>query len=189
MNIDEHGIGHYLGNSLYLQQWTTAEGTSSRLNWRTTRQSIPTGTGHWQPSFRWEIPFCHFFNMVPKLDKITCNMTFGHFSNISTSWKLEMNIFSGSTNLRRLLGEYEPFNALYCYCKGLLSLSYGPKIGQNYMKYDFWALFKHFPNVIFHAILTNFWTIWPTQKPLTLPKKYVKGLIIQNLRVGRNDFS
>ena len=56
-----------------------------------------------------------------------------------------MNMFSGSTNLRRLLGEYEPFNALYCYCKGLLSLSYGPKIGQNYMKYDFWVLFKQFP--------------------------------------------
>ena len=32
-------------------------------------------------------------------------------------------------------------------------------------------------NVIFHAILTNFGTIWPTQRPLTLPTKYVKGLI------------
>ena len=31
-------------------------------------------------------------------------------------------------------------------------------------------------NVIFHAILTNFWTIWPTQRPLTVPRKnFFKG--------------
>ena len=53
-----------------------------------------------------------------------------------------MNTFSGSTIFWGLLAEYEPFNLNYCYCKGLSS-GY-PKIGQNYMKYDFWALFNHF---------------------------------------------
>ena len=36
-------------------------------------------------------------------------------------------------------------------------------------------------NVIFHAILANFWTIRPTHRPLTLPKKYVKGLIFSQI--------
>ena len=56
---------------------------------------------------------------------------------------IEINPFSGSTILWSILGEYEPFNILR-YCKGLLSGSYGPKIGQNCMKYDILALFKHF---------------------------------------------
>ena len=60
-----------------------------------------------------------------------------------------MNTFSGSTIIFRLLEVYyiyEPLSELYCYCKGLPSGScpYGPKIGQNYMKYDFRALFDHF---------------------------------------------
>ena len=72
-----------------------------------------------------------------------------------TSWALfdhfhlkniEMNIFSGGTFFWRLLGEYEPLSVPYCYCKELSSESraYGPKVGQNYMKYDFWALYDHF---------------------------------------------
>ena len=57
-----------------------------------------------------------------------------------------MNPFSGSTIFWRLLGEYEPLSVPYCYCNGLSSKSraYSPKIGQNYMTYDFWALFDHF---------------------------------------------
>ena len=47
-----------------------------------------------------------------------------------------MNLFSGSTNLWTILGEYEPFNMLLQQCKGLLSGSYGPKTGQNCMKYE-----------------------------------------------------
>ena len=47
-------------------------------------------------------------HIVPKLSKITLNMTFEHFSNISTSQKLEFNTFSGSTNLWRLSEDYEP---------------------------------------------------------------------------------
>ena len=72
--------------------------------------------------------------MDPNLTKITSNMSFGHFSSILTSQKLEMNAFSGSTIF---LGEYEPLSVLYCYCKGLSSGSCGPKIGQSYMKYYF----------------------------------------------------
>ena len=37
---------------------------------------------------------------------------------------------------------------------------------------------KSSQNVIFHAILANFGTIWPTQKHLALPTKYVKWLIL-----------
>ena len=71
---------------------------------------------------------------------------FGHFFIIFTSKKIEMNPFFGSTILWRLLGDYEPSSVLYCYCKRLSSGigAYGPKIGQNCMKYDFWALFDHF---------------------------------------------
>ena len=36
---------------------------------------------------------------------------------------------------------------------------------------------KSAQNVIFHPILAHFGTIWPTQKSLTLPTKYVKWLI------------
>ena len=73
-------------------------------------------------------------------------MTSGHFSIIFTSKKKEMNPFSGSTIFWRLLGEYEPLSVLYCNCEGLSSKSRasGPKIGQKYMTYDFWALFDHF---------------------------------------------
>ena len=53
-----------------------------------------------------------------------------------------MNPFPGSTNLWRLLGEYEPFKVLCWWCKGLLSGSYGPKIGQNCMKYDILGTFR-----------------------------------------------
>ena len=57
---------------------------------------------------------------------------FEHF----TLKKIEMSPFSGSTILWTILGEYEPLNVLCWYCKGTLSGSYGPKIGQNCMKYD-----------------------------------------------------
>ena len=61
----------------------------------------------------------------------------GTFRTFSlTSKKTDMNPFSGSTNLWTILGEYEPFNMLLRQCKGLLSGSYGPKTGQNCMKYE-----------------------------------------------------
>ena len=37
---------------------------------------------------------------------------------------------------------------------------------------------KNAQNVIFHAFLANFGTMWPTQKSFTLPTKYFKWLII-----------
>ena len=58
--------------------------------------------------------------------------------------KIEMNPFSGSTNFWRLLGEYEPFKVLCWWCKGLLSGSCGPKIGQNCMQYDIVGTFQIF---------------------------------------------
>ena len=73
-------------------------------------------------------------------------MTFRHFSVIFTSKtkKKEMNPFSGSTILWSILEEYEPFNVLPWYFMGLLSGSYGPKIGQNCMKYDIFDTFRSF---------------------------------------------
>ena len=55
-----------------------------------------------------------------------------------------MNLFSGSTNLWRLLGEYEPLNVLCWSFKVPLGVSYIPKIGQNYMKYDILGTFRTF---------------------------------------------
>ena len=43
-----------------------------------------------------------------KLVKMARNTTFGHILFIFTSLKLEMDALSGRTNLRRLLGGYEP---------------------------------------------------------------------------------
>ena len=100
---------------------------------------------------------------VPKLAKITWNIIFRHFSNISTSCNLVMNMFSGSTNLWGLLIVFLSFNALYLCYKGLLSDSYGRKIGQNYIKYEFWSLSEHFHftevrNEYFFDI-TNLWRL------------------------------
>ena len=53
-----------------------------------------------------------------------------------------MDRSSGSTNLRRLLRKHSPLNVPQWYCKGPLSVSKGPKISQNYMKYNIWALFN-----------------------------------------------
>ena len=41
-----------------------------------------------------------------------------------------------------------------------------------------WKCSKSAQNVIFHAILANYGTIWPTQRPLTLPRKYFWGPIV-----------
>ena len=57
--------------------------------------------------------------------------TFEHISYISTSKKLEFNALSGSTNLWRLLGEYEPLIGHSWLYKGPLNGSECPKIGQN----------------------------------------------------------
>ena len=55
-----------------------------------------------------------------------------------------MNPFSGSTYLWKLFGEYEHLKVLCWYCKGPLSGSYGPEIGQNCMKYDILGTFQTF---------------------------------------------
>ena len=48
-----------------------------------------------------------------KLVKMARYTTFGYIPYISTSHKLEINPFSGSTNLWRLLRGYEPLNVLH----------------------------------------------------------------------------
>ena len=67
-------------------------------------------------------------------------MTFLHFLDISTSQKLEMFTFSGSTNLWGILENYEPLHVLLQYYKGTFECVKGPKIEI----YDFWALPVHF---------------------------------------------
>ena len=49
-----------------------------------------------------------------KMIKITKYTTFGHFKGIFTSKNLVLNTFSGSTNLWRLMGEYEALDVLLC---------------------------------------------------------------------------
>ena len=84
---------------------------------------------------------------------------------------IEMNSFSGSTIFWGLFGEYQPFNLNYCYCKGLSS-GY-PKIGQTYMKYDFWALLIIFPvgKLEMNAFsgITIFWRLLGEYLPLNVP--------------------
>ena len=46
--------------------------------------------------------------------------------------------------LMEYLEEHEPLNVLFWYCKGPLSGSYGPKIGQKCMKYDVLGTFRTF---------------------------------------------
>ena len=111
---------------------------------------------------------------------ITWNMTFEHFSNISTSWKLEMNTFSGSTIFWGLLEEYESLDIEYCYCKGLLSGSDGPKIGQNFSFYYFPALFEHFHSKKLKmdrfSGSTNLWTLLWEYNPSHVLLSYYRGL-------------
>ena len=46
-----------------------------------------------------------------------------------------MNSVSGSSDLKRLMGEYESFNVIHWWYKGLLRGLGGPKIGQNCQRY------------------------------------------------------
>ena len=55
-----------------------------------------------------------------------------------------MNPFSGSTILWSIFGEHEQVNVLRRLYKGLLSGSYGPKIGQICIKYDIFDTFRSF---------------------------------------------
>ena len=82
----------------------------------------------------------------------------------------------------------------------MLKGSYSPKILQKIVLPEIgfisiffkWKWSKSAQNVIFHAILTNFGTIWPTQKPLTLPKSTLNGSyspkILQKNSTTKNGF-
>ena len=70
---------------------------------------------------------------------MTKYMTFGHFKSIFNTKRLDMIdliIFSGSRNLWRLLGEYEPLDVLLCYYMRLLSGPGRLKIAENDKIYD-----------------------------------------------------
>jgi len=101
-----------------------------------------------------------------------------------------MNPFSGSANLWRLLGEYEPLNVLWWYCKGPLCGSYGPKIGQNCMKYVILVTFGIFSLQkrlkLIHFLLVLFYgLIWENISSLTYffgsVRGFYMGHIVQNL--------
>ena len=55
-----------------------------------------------------------------------------------------MNIFSGCTNLCRLLEKYESLNVLPWCFKGPFCRFGGMKIGQNDKIYSFWVYCVHF---------------------------------------------
>ena len=52
-----------------------------------------------------------------------------------------MNSVSGSSDLNRLMGEYESFNVLHWWYKGLFRGLGGPKIDQNCQICEFWSYF------------------------------------------------
>ena len=58
--------------------------------------------------------------------------------------KTELDTFSCSTNLWKLLTEYEPINLLLLWCKRPFYGLRCPKKGQNDQLYDFWVHFVHF---------------------------------------------
>ena len=84
-----------------------------------------------------------------------------------------------------ILGPYGPLKRPWHYQRSTLNDSYSPKILQkivlpeNRFISSFFEvkMIKSAQNVIFHANLTNFGTIWPTQRPLTIPTKYVNRFI------------
>ena len=62
---------------------------------------------------------CYYMGLLSgseglKIAPNTKYLTSGHFKGIFTSKNLVLNTFSGSTNLWRLLGEYEPLGVLLC---------------------------------------------------------------------------
>ena len=84
-----------------------------------------------------------------------------------------------------ILGPYDPLKSPWYYQQSTLNGSYSPKIlhkivlPENRVISIFFdvKMTEKSQNVIFHSILTNFETIWPTRKPLTLSTKYVEMLI------------
>ena len=82
-----------------------------------------------------------------------------------------------------ILGPYDPHKSPLYYQRSTLNGSCSPKILHKIVLPEIgfnpiflkWKWPKSVKNVIFHAILTNFGTIWPTQKPLILPTKYFKS--------------
>ena len=96
---------------------------------------------------------------------------FEHFA----SKKIEMNPFSGSTNLWRLFGEQEPLNVLCRSCKGPLSGSYGSKLAKIAWNMTFWVLFEHFDLLTYKLLFQHnmfYHKIYSTMKNIT--KKSIK---------------
>ena len=87
-----------------------------------------------------------------------------------------------------ILGPYDPLKSPLHYQQSTLHGSYSPVLLYKIVlpENGFISIFlkqkcsKSAQNVIFYAILTNFGTIWPTQKPLIRPTKYFKQLIFSH---------
>ena len=81
-----------------------------------------------------------------------------------------------------IMWPYDPLKSPLHYQQSTLQGSYSPKILHKIVLTENGFIFiflkrkysKSAQNAIFHAILANFGTIWPTERPLTLPTVYVK---------------
>ena len=94
---------------------------------------------------------------------------FWNFKSISTSLNLILNTFSGTTNLQRLLGEYESLNALLCQYMGLLSGSEGLKVCSKLPNIRLFGQLRAFPlQNCFEYIffVTNLWRLFREYEPL-----------------------
>ena len=79
---------------------------------------------------------------VGKLVKLTYIMNFGHFSYFFIPPNLDMNAFSGSISVWRLLVHSEHLHIWYH--RGSQSAPGVGKLVKINQYYDFWALFVHF---------------------------------------------
>ena len=71
-------------------------------------------------------------------------MNIGHFSYMLIPQKLDVNTFSGSIRLWRLLRDSAPMEILL-WCRRRLQSERGvQKLVKFYFYYDFWAVFVHF---------------------------------------------
>ena len=88
-----------------------------------------------------------------------------------------------------ILGPYDPLKSPSHYQQSILNGSYSPKslhklvLTENVFIFIFYdvKVYQMFLKVVYRVILTNFRTLSPTQKPLILPRKNVKGLIFSQI--------
>ena len=92
-------------------------------------------------------------------------------------------VLSGSGPYGPKIGQYDPLKGPLHYQQSTLKVTYSPKILHKIVLPENWFISSFFevkmikkcPNVIYHAILTNFGTIWPIQRSLPYQQCMLNG--------------